>query len=397
MLFFKTKKQKNTSRHYFDFASSTPRDTDMTSSFDTIPHWCVGANPSALHREGVEIKKYLTRARSLVAQTLFVHADEIYFTSGATESITTALCGIVASDKNAVVAFFTSPFEHSVTKKVSEKLRVGVYYFEQEDGVVNPQSVYVPEGASVVHVSLIFVQNEIGTVQPIKAVAKRIRKLKKEHPNVAFYFHVDATQAPLYFELDVRSLGIDMMSLGATKLYCNKGVGMLYIARAVMCEPLLVGGSQEKGMRAGTEPVEQIYEFAQSLSYAQKEREQAYTDIKILQDYCEKKITQQFPQFSITGSSSERSPHITHLTYEGIESELMVLELDARGFALSSKSACINDEEDLGGTVAILFPKENRHALRISYGRSTTKQSIDALLVACADIFKKYTHQHPLE
>lgn len=369
----------------------------MVGRFDRVPPWCLGANPSALHKEGVENKKYLDKARTFVSEYLSCHRDEVYFTSGATESIVTALCGIVDSHKNDSIVLFTSPFEHSVTKKVSEKLGVPVYYFEQISGVVDPQSMWVPDNATVVLVSLLYIQNEIGTVQPIRAIAKRIRKLKKEHPHVHFYFHVDATQAPLYYDLDVRSLGVDMMSLGATKLYCTKGVGALYIARGVHCHPLLVGGSQERGMRAGTEPVEQIYEFAQALSYAQKERAYAFRTTQDLQGYCEEKIREQFPQFSITSSSSERSPHITHLTYEGIESELLVLELDARGFALSSKSACKNEDEESSGTVAVLFPKEKRNALRISYGRGTTRASIDMLMKALGAVFKKYAPQHTLE
>lgn len=390
MLFFKTHKKNKNTRHYFDYASSTPCDTDMMSSFDTIPHWCAGANPSALHKEGVELKKYLTSARERVAEVLHCHADEIYFTSGATESITTALSGIVETNKDKKVALFISPFEHSVTKALAEKFEVVTHYFDQEQGVVHPQSLVVPEGVSVVVASLLFVQNEIGTVQPIKALAKRIRKLKKEYPDVSFYFHVDATQAPLFYDLDMRSLGVDMMTIGSTKLYSTKGVGILYIARGVICTPLLIGGNQERGMRSGTEPVEHIYECAQALSYADSQREEYFSKIQKLQEYAEEKITARFPQFSITCQESERSPHITHVTFTGIESELLLLELDARGFALSSKSACKNDDEENSGVVELLFSKEKRSALRISYGRATTTPSIDALMNALDEVFKKY-------
>lgn len=390
MLFFKTNPKKNTTRHYFDYASSTPRDEKMIATFESVPAWCAGANPSALHKEGVELKKYLTFARERVAEVLHCHTDEVYFTSGATESITTALSGIVEANKDKRIALFISPFEHSVTKALAEKLEVVTHYFEQEQGVVHPQSLVVPEGVSVVIVSLLFVQNEIGAVQPIKALAKRIRKLKKEYPDVSFYFHVDATQAPLFCDLDVRSLGVDMMTIGSTKLYSTKGVGVLYIARGVKCLPLLIGGNQERGMRSGTEPVEHIYECAQALSYADDHREEYFSKIQKLQEYTEVSIGARFPQLSVTCQSSERSPHITHVTFTGIESELMLLELDARGFALSSKSACKNDDEENSGVVEVLFPKEKKSALRISYGRTTTTKSIDTLLAAIDDVFKKY-------
>lgn len=389
MLFFKTQKQNKNSRTYFDYASSTPRDTTMVSSFDTLPQWCSGANPSSLHKEGVEIKKYLTKARILIAQTIGAHQDEIFFTSGATESITTALEGVLAAHSNESIAFFTSELEHSVTKRIAEKNSVSVYYIEQREGVVDPQSIYVPEGVSHVLISLIMVQNEIGTLQPISSVAKRIRKLKKEYPSVTFCFHIDATQAPLYYSLDVRSLGVDMMSIGATKLYCTKGVGFLYCARGVRRIPLL-RGSQEYGMRAGTEPVELIYECAQAFHYAQIHREHAFSYIKELQSYCEEQLTILCPEWSISGKDAERTPHITHVTYKGIDSELFVLELDARGFALSSKSACTNEDESVSDIVEVLYPKEKRNALRISYGRNTTRKSIDALLCAIKDVLKKY-------
>jgi cysteine desulfurase len=390
MFFFKTNSKKNTARHYFDYASSTPRDESMVCTFDTIPSWCAGANPSALYKEGVAIKKFLSTARMRVSDVLHCHADEVYFTSGATESITTALLGIVEANKDKKSAFFSSPFEHSVTKALSEKFDGVIHYFKQENGVIDPQSLFVPEGVSVVTVTLLFVQNEIGTVQPVKAVAKRIRKLKKEYPHVSFYFHVDATQAPLFYDLDVRSLGVDMMTIGSTKLYSTKGVGILYIARGVACAPLFVGGNQERGMRSGTEPVEHIYECAQALAYADQRRDEYFSAIKKLQDYTEKSLTVRFPQLSVTSHASQRAPHITHITWKGIESELLLLELDARGFAVSSKSACKNDDEENSGVIEVLFPKEKRSALRISYGRMTTKKSIDALIGAIGEVFKKY-------
>lgn len=390
MLFFKTHTKKNNTRHYFDYASSTPRDEHMTRSFDLIPAWCAGANPSALHKEGVALKKYLASARARVAEVLHCHTDEVYFTSGATESITTALSGIIDANKDKRNALFISPFEHSVTKALSEKLNVTTHYFEHDKGVIDPESLFVPVGVSAVIVSLLFVQNEIGTVQPIKAVSKQIRKLKKINPEVIFYFHVDATQAPLLYDLDVRSLGIDMMTIGSTKLYSAKGVGVLYCARGVVCAPLFVGGNQERGMRSGTEPVELIYEFAQALSYADQRREEYFSHIKKLQEYAEMSIATRLPHYAVTCKRSERTPHITHLTFSGIESELLLLELDARGFALSSKSACKNDDEENSGIVDILFPKETRSALRISYGRATTTDSIDALINALDEVYKKY-------
>ena len=281
----------NKRRIYLDYASSTPVDQKMINSFPRIPWEYAGANPSALHKEGIGLKRALSSARSLVAKTLGAQPDEIIFTSNATESDNLAIFGFLKNKiENGVnpkdIALYVSPFEHSAIEESLNHMYEGVRVCKlvQEDCYVLPNSINIPEESKIVLVSVIFVQNEIGAVQNIKEIAKRVRKLRKEYPDKEIIFHTDATQAPLFYDLNVARLGVDMMTLGATKLYCQKGVGMLYKKRGVVIAPLIYGGGQEMGLRPGTEPVEIIHQFAHALAYAQNNREKEYGRIKVLQE-----------------------------------------------------------------------------------------------------------------
>lgn len=396
-------------RIYLDFASSTPVDHKMITSFKRVQKKYLGANPGALHKEGVELKKILSQARSLSAKTLGAHSDEIIFTSNATESDNLALLGSVKyflsqgiSPEEIII--YTSPFEHSAISEALSHLSEGILVciLPQEKGVVSSKNIVVPKEFKVLIVTVMFIQNEIGTVQPIKEIAKQIRKLRKEYPESNILFHTDATQAPLFYDLDVARLGVDMMTLGATKLYTPKGVGMLYKKRSIRLLPIIYGGGQEMGLRPGTEPVDLIHNFANALSYAQASREKEFTRTKILQEYFENKVAKVGPlqNLKITGkdlatrSPSERTPHITHLVVPNIDSELLVLELDARGIAVSSKSACKNDFSASSGQdsdlLPLLYPNEKVGAIRVSYGRKTTKRELDRTIKAIKSVLNKY-------
>lgn len=394
-------------RLYFDFASSTPIDFEMMKSFPKVPVAAQNANPSALHTEGVLAKKYLSDARQRCADVLLSHANEIIFTSGATESDNLAIMGTInhfleqgIDSENICIA--TSTFEHSaVLEPIKGLAQKGIQFqnFVNIHGVVVPSSLTLPEGIRALLVSAMYVHNEIGTVQPIAEIAKRVRYLRKTNPDVEILFHVDATQAPLYYSLNVQKLGIDMMTLGATKLYCPKGVGLLYKRRSLSLSPILLGGGQEYGMRPGTEVLALIDSFSHALLYADKKRESSREKITLLQNYFEKRVKELLLDVRITAQESERAPHISHIQVPGFDSELLVLELDARGISLSSKSACKNEEstpsydkaewlETAGDT------EQHIGTLRFSFGRTTTKKMIDRAVNALVSVIKKYSNVH---
>ncbi len=384
-------------RSYFDYASSTPLDQRFLASVPRIDNRVLAANPSALHKEGVALKRVLRDARMRVARVLGAHDDEIIFTSNATESDNIAIQGTVAAymQKGCQpedIVVMGSALEHAAVSETIQSLMVrGIrtVTIPAEHGVVDPAHILIPNGAKVVIVSVMFVQNEIGTVQPIKAIAKRIRFLRKHNPEVHIVFHIDATQAPLYYDLNTSKLGIDMMTLGATKLYCNKGVGLLFIKRGTPVAGVLFGGGQEFGLRPGTEPVALIHEFSYALVFAQQQYIQAMLNTRAMQQYFEVLLEAQLPQMHITASTHERAPHITHIACKGIESELLVIELDARGIAVSAKSACKNEDADESSLVVALYGA-GYGAVRFSFGRYTSKHDVKKAINALVAITKKY-------
>lgn len=397
MAFFKQLFSKRVERIYLDFASSTPIDEKMMRQFPIIPSEVVQANPSALHKEGVAAKRVLENARDRVADVLEVQKTEIIFTSGATESDSLAIVGSIRAilEKGFTpesIVLYQSMFEHaavSESAKEVERLGVSVASLEMEQGFISPKDIVVPEGVRFVLISIIYVHNEIGTVQPVQEIAKRVRFLRKQHPEVIILFHVDATQAPLHFSLRVPSLGVDMMTLGATKLYCPKGVGVLYVRNGISIKPLLFGGGQERGIRPGTQAIELVHTFSNALLFAQKQREKETAQIRDLQYIFEQEVQKNIPEVFVTAKNLERTPHITHVAVTKMDSELLVLELDARGIAVSAKSACRNEEDTESQIVTTLYG-EGVGAVRFSFGRTTTKSDVLKAAAALASVIEKY-------
>ncbi len=385
------------SRVYLDFSSSTPVDHRMQSTFPLIPAEIAGANPSALHREGVALRRIVEEDRARVARVLEVHADEIIFTASATESDNLAIRGTVQTWLNNgflpnQILIVSSELEHAaVQETITDLLLLGIKHTKVEtvEGVIEPRDIVVTSDAKAVLISVLYVHNEIGTIQPLQEIAKRVRKLRKDFPFTQIIFHTDATQAPLHFTLRVPTLGVDMVTLGATKLYTQKGVGVLYKKRGLNLEPIIRGGGQERGLRAGTEPVELIHNFSYALEYANQTREKETQKVQELQQYFESEIEKHFPELRISAKDSPRTPHITHIGIPNFDSELIVIELDARGIAVSAKSACKNEEGSESAIVEKLYGK-GWGGVRFSFGRTTTKKDLDRAIESLQNIFSKY-------
>ncbi len=387
-------------RIYLDVASSTPVDITMMRSLAHLKKSVIGANPHALHKEGVKARTVIEDARKKVAAVLHAHADEVIFTSGATESDNFALIGTVQHFiKEGIapheVAIAISDLEHAaVMETVSHMRERGIFTMTipSDNGVVNPKHIVVPDGCKVLLVSIMYVHNEIGTVQPIRDIAKRVRYLRKQHPDTTIIFHTDATQAPAHFSLNVAQLGVDLMTLGATKLYAHKGVGILYKKRNITLSPIMYGGGQEFGLRPGTEPIELIHTFAHALEYSQRIQEKETDRVQQLQTYFEEKLVQEIPEVHITARDQERTPHITHIAIKNFDSELLVIELDAKGIAVSAKSACKNDEDQESLIIEKLYGT-GYGAVRFSFGRMTTKKDVDRAVSALKKVVQKYKSQ----
>ena len=245
-----------------------------------------------------------------------------------------------------------------------------------------------------------FVNNEIGTVQPINEIAKIIRKHEKmgtftqkvpgsdkKRP----VFHTDASQAPLYFSLKSARLGVDMITLDAQKVYGPKGVGLLYRKKDISLKPLFFGGEQEYGLRPSTENVPGVVGFYEALKIAEEEREKESVRLRNLRDECIEQILEIAPGAELNGSHDVRSPNNINISFPGNESEWLVFQLDAKGIAIGARSACASGE-DSGSYVIEALGKGKEYinsSIRITLGRGTKEEDINSLVSALKDILKK--------
>ncbi len=390
---------KHKKRIYLDYASATPVDRNIWRHYQPLPESVIAANPGSLHHEGVLAKHALEAARAKVAQVLSAHPDEIIFTSGATESNTLALIGVteqfITSGKNySDLHLIATTLEHpSVLEAVKELERRGVtvsYLIPNEHGVIQPKELREIFSEKIIIISCTYANNEIGTVQPVKEIAKEIRERKKVHPEQVIFFHVDATQAPGYLPLNVLQLHTDFLTLGSTKLYCPRGVGVLFKKRNVLLKQLHFGGNQEFGLRPGTVPLDLVHRFAHALFYAIVLQEKETVRLNVLRTWFEKKLHELSPEIRISGEGTTRLPFITHVAIPHIDSELLVLELDAQGIAVSSKSACKADEIGASSIVEHLYKNTDIGVIRFSYGRQTTKPHLKRAIRALQAVLQKY-------
>lgn len=401
----------NEKRVYMDNAATTPVDPRVLKAMLRFFSDDFG-NPGSMHKEGVSAKLAVHRARTAIADFLSVLSDEIIFTGSGTEANNLAILGFAANlPKRTAVEwafsqphFITSVIEHpSVLNcfKALEKKGARVSYIPvTRDGIIDLNAFTMALVPETVLVSIMFANNEIGTIQPIPEVAKIIRdfrktesyKLKAKSSESALpILCTDASQAPLYIPLDVQKLGVDMLTLDAQKVYGPKGVGLLYRKRGVKLSPILYGGSQEWGMHPGTENVPGIIGFAEALAIAGKDRKEESLRLSLLREDCIKRILEIAPLAELNGSREKRLPNNINFSFPGHESEWLVLQLDARGIAVGARSAC-SSAKTPGSEVVAALGKGEEYAIssiRITLGRFTTREDIDRLLGVLKDVLTK--------
>lgn len=381
-------------------------------------------NASAIYQEGVHAKNVLKEARTKIANILSCHPYELYFTGSGTESIALAINGTIdyfhaIHTKGNVTSkitphVITTSIEHPAVLETLRELeqsgKVTVTYLPvNHKGLVELKSLREALTPSTILVSVMYVNNEIGTIQPIKDIGRMLslyRKEKKgEHTHTAIidarypYFHVDACQAANYCSLDVQSLRADLMTLNSSKVYGPKGVGLLFKREGVMLLPQILGGGQERGLRSGTEATPLIAAFAEALDEAhdlrtrtdgENEVERLLELRTLLHDLLKKSI----PSIMFYGSfeKGERIPNNINCRISGLSSEEVILRLDAKGFAVSHKSACASESES--GSHVILALGEDEIAasenIRITMGRSTKEQDVKRLVEEIKEIAEKY-------
>ncbi len=374
---------------YFDFASITPMDAKVEKKMQSFS--ASFYNPSSIYAEAVKNKEAINEARRSIASVFNVQSDEIVFTASGTEANNLAVLGVF----NAYLGKETphvivSAIEHpSVLEACREIERLGgevTYIAPEKNGVVDVKKIRAALRPSTLLVSVMYANNEIGTIQPVGAIGRAVKEYREQQENDYPFFHTDASQAPNYLPIHIGHLGADLVTLDGGKIYGPRGIGMLAVRRSVPMHPIIFGGGQERELRAGTENVAAIAGFAEALSITENMREAEGKRLVELRDYFEIEIKNKFPDVIIHGEYSPRLPNITNICVPGLDAEFAVIKLDHAGFMVSSASACqSNAEENFSQTVAALpeiGKKCQKSSLRFSMGRTTTKQDVNKLLSA---------------
>jgi cysteine desulfurase len=380
---------------YLDNASATPIDSWVLSVVNKTAKEFF-ANASAIHDLGLKAKNKLEQIRAEVAEILKAHSNEIVFTSGATESNNLAILGILEKNKNNSVShIITTNIEHASvleTCKYLEKSKKAEITFVpvEKNGIIDVKKIRKAIKSNTVLVSVMYANNEIGTVQPVQEIAKEIRHFNKIN-NKKVLLHTDATQAVNYLDIsNVEKLGVDLMSFNSGKIYGPKGVGVLYIKRKAQnfISKILFGGEQEFNLRPGTENLVNITGLCEALKITEKIKRTEVKRLLNLRNYLLEKILKLDSKIIINGDLENRLPNNLNITIPKIPSDLLVLELSAKGIYVSEKSACKSGDKKSSYVIKAITGKDNG-SIRFSLGRQTKKDDLDYVVKSLDSILKK--------
>ncbi|MFA5622785.1 MAG: cysteine desulfurase NifS [Candidatus Dojkabacteria bacterium] len=352
-------------------------------------------NASSIYRIGRESRKAVDSARDLVAKALGATSSEIFFTSGGTEADNWAIKGIAFANEKKGKHIITTNIEHHAvlhTCQYLEKIGFEVTYLPvKENGIVDVKDLESAIRKDTILISVMFANNEIGTIQPIKEIGE----IAKEK---GIYFHTDAVQAIGNIPIDVNTLNIDLLSLSGHKFNGPKGVGALYIRRGVNITNLLHGGAQERTKRAGTENVAGIVGLGKAIEIATKDIERKSIYLTKLRDMTINKLLTTIPDTILNGDSIKRLPGNVNVCFKYIEGESILLMLDMKGIYASSGSACTSGSLDPSHVLlAIGLPHEIAHgSLRLTFSTENTKKDIEYLLDILPPIVERLREMSPL-
>jgi cysteine desulfurase len=378
-----------------DHAATTPVATDVLNAM--IPYFTESfGNPSSLYTVGQKNKEAITAAREKVAKVLNASPDEIYFTSGGTESDNWALKGTAFTYRSKGNHIITTKIEHHAILHSAEylaKLGYDVTYLDVDsEGRVSVEDVEKAITDKTILVSIMFANNEIGTIQPIAEIGKLCHKK-------GILFHTDAVQAVAHVPIDVKAMNVDMLSLSAHKFYGPKGTGVMYIRKGVKLDNYIHGGGQERGRRATTENVAGIVGLGAAIERANLKMEEERRRLSELRNNLIAEIMNRIPYAKLNGALGEnRLPNNVNVSLIGVEGETLIMDLDMFGISASTGSACSSGSLDPSHVLmAIGLSHEQAHgSLRLSLGESTTKEDIDYVVEKLVGIVERRRNMSPL-
>ena len=356
-------------------------------------------NPSSIHHFGRETTRAIQQARKRVAEMIGSSMREITFTSGGTEADNLALKGVAmrarnkSPEKNRII---TSSIEHDAILepcKDLEKMGFSVTYLPVDaEGMVKPADLQAAMSKEVALVSIMYANNEVGTVQPVKELAKIAH-------DAGALFHTDAVQAAGKIPINVKELGIDMMSMSSHKINGPKGVGALYIRSGLAISPIIHGGGQESTMRSGTENVPGIVGFGKACELAAKKMPQYQEKVGALRDYLIDRVMSEILHSRLNGSRTSRIPGNAHFTFFGVNGEDLIIKLDEAGVAASTGSACsVKKQKPSHVLKAMGFSYEEiTGSLRLSLGMQNTKDDVDRTVAALSNVVKELRTLSPFK
>jgi len=380
---------------YFDYAASTPVRDEVWEAMVPFFRRHYG-NPSSLHSFGQEARSAVEKARQQVASALNCQSEEIFFTSGTSESDNWAIFGAARACQNRGKHLITSTIEHEAVLEAFRQLEKEgfqvTYLHPDKYGTIDPKKLMDAINSQTTLVSIMYANNEVGTIQSLPTIASMVGAIRRRRgrEGTPLYLHTDAASGK-YLPWTVDKLGVDLMSLGPHKYYGPKGVGILYVRKGVPINQFIYGGSQEKNQRAGTENVPAIVGAGLATKLMAKEKSRESKKLEKLQKKLTSLLVKEIKDIRLTGHPSQRVPDIVSLVIKGVEGEALVLHLNKMGMAVSSGSACTST--DLAPSHVLkamgLKPELIHGSLRVSLGKETKTEDLTKLVTALSKTVKK--------
>lgn len=379
---------------YLDHASTTPTDPAVVEAM--LPWFSESyGNPSTVYSLGLDAASAVAQARETIAKSIGAETDEIFFTSGGTESDNWAILGIADSQSKKGKHLVTSTIEHHAVLESMEYLEKRGFEVTRvpvdSSGLIDPDDVKRAIRPDTILVSVMHANNEVGTIQPLTEIGK----ITKE---AGVLFHTDAVQTAGKLPIDVNELNVDMLSMSGHKFYGPKGVGLMYMRKRTRITPLLHGGGQERNRRAGTTNVPGVVGMGKALELSVARMAEDEPREAALRDRLWEGLQANIDSIYLNGGLQNRLPNNLNVRLEGIEGESMILMLDMEGICVSSGSACTTGSlEPSHVLLALGIPKENAHgSLRVTLGRSTTVEDIDHFIKVFPPIVARLREMSPI-